>query len=137
MSLGFFITPLVETDLKIDLEDFTAKLLNRWKGSQLQYEEDSTSVYLLNFSIEMGTIDSPIRGGLHKDRRAISLKGYTESCAEFAVWYRNLIPAKYVLYFYDGAFNSYAELQIGSSVDEVVEEYKKDYGKKPGPWLNN
>jgi hypothetical protein len=137
MSLGFLITTFEETDLKIDVEDFTTKLLNRWKGSQVHHEEDSTNGYLLHFSIELGTIDSPIRGGIQDNRNTISLRGYAESCAEFAVWYRSLIPVKYRLYFCDGAFNSYAELQIGSSVDKVIEEYEKDYGKKLDPWFNH
>jgi hypothetical protein len=133
MGVAYLIGPIEETDLRINVEELTIKLLDKWKGSKIQYIQDSTSGYLLDWSIEMGTIDSPILGGIQKSGYTISLEGYLESCVEFGVWYRNLIPAKYVLYFFDSALDSYAELQIGSSVDKVIEEYEKDYGKKPWP----
>jgi len=104
-------------DWTIDPRELVEKLKHRWHGIKVKESE----IYALRWSVEVEGYH-PILGGLQSDCHTVTIDGGPiASVAEFAVWYRSLVPEQYSLFLYKGStFDRPVKLLRTTSKEELT-----------------
>lgn len=118
--MEYLITPPEDTDWKINLSDFAKNLLNQWPDVEIRQVTDSDDFYVLEWSIKVSGLGQRLDGALHRDGQGISLDGYLEDCARFALWFRSLVLSRQKLIFYDQGYNYNLALQQETTESEIM-----------------
>jgi hypothetical protein len=79
--------------------------------------------YALEWVVKVSGIEQRLDGALHRDGQGISLDGYLEDCARFAIWFRYLVPQTQKLVFYDQGYNSHVELEAETTESEIMQPF--------------
>lgn len=106
--MAYFIMLNEASSFKLDLQTFVTQLRHDWKDiailnpSKNPYLTDNP--YLVEWEIMINE-EFPLTGELHEDAKTISLEDQSlEDIADFAVWYRKLVPAhEEVFIFHDSS----------------------------------
>ena len=105
-------------DWVINQIEIVEELKNRWHGIEVM--EDVSDTYAIRWSVKVEGY--PILGGIQSDYHTLTIDGGPiATIAEFAIWYRNLVPEQYPLFLYKGStFNRPIELLRATSKEELV-----------------
>lgn len=108
--MEYLITPPEETNWKISHSYFVNNLLRQWPNVHIQEVTKQDDYYQLEWFTKVPGQALRLDGALHRDGRGVSLDGYLEDCAKFAIWFRSLVPKRQKLVFYDQGYNYHIEL---------------------------
>ncbi|MEC4815482.1 MAG: hypothetical protein SAK29_19715 [Scytonema sp. PMC 1069.18] len=118
--MEYLITPPEETDWQINQSDFVECLMKKWSNIQLKQITNSDDYYCLEGLIGVAGDEQTLEVALHRDKQGVSLDGYLEDCAFFAVWLRSLVPQNQKLVFYDQGYNVHIELKQNTTESEII-----------------
>lgn len=121
--MEYLITPPEETDWKINDSDFIDNLLKQWPDTEIQKVTNPDSYYVIEWFTKVSGLGQRLDGALHQDRQGVSLDGYLEDCAKFAIWLRSQVPKTQKLVFYDQGYNSHVELQEETTEAEIIKAF--------------
>jgi hypothetical protein len=121
--MEYLITPPEATDWKIPESDFTQHLSKQWSEIEIKKVTNPDDYYVIEWVIKSPKVGQRLDGALHRDGQGISLDGYLEECARFAVWFRSLVPQTQKLVFYDQGYNSQVELQAETTESEIMQPF--------------
>lgn len=93
----------------------------QWSGIKIRFVTNLNDYYSLEWTLQVPTTGQRLDGALHRDGQGISLDGYIQDCAIFAVWFRSLVPQTQKLVFYDQAYNFHVELQAQTTDAEIIQ----------------
>jgi hypothetical protein len=117
----YFISPPEKTDLKIDVEDLTDALRQKWPDIEIETITNPADNRALVWTIQFG--DRQLDGSLDKTGLVIHLDGDIRDCAEFAVWFRSQVPARYELIFYDESYSAVCELREDTTKSQIIDTF--------------
>jgi hypothetical protein len=120
MSYGYLIGSMGKSkNLKIDVSSVARSLHQTWK--EIEIKEVSIGTYLLEWEVMVR--GSFVHGGLQSDSQTVSIETSDVTVvAEFAVWYRSLIPQEHDLFLYTGpTWQHPIELFPDTSIEQIVE----------------
>lgn len=121
--MEYLITPPEPTDWKINESDLRDALSKQWSEIEIQKVTNQDDFYALEWVIKVPGSDRRLDGALHRDGQGISLDGYLEDCAIWAIWFRSLVSQTQKLVFYDQGFNSHLELQLETTEAEIIQPF--------------
>lgn len=121
--MEYLITPPEPTDWKINESDLIEHLSKQWSEIEIQKVTKKDDYYALEWVIKVLGSDRRLDGALHRDGQGISLDGYLEDCAIWAIWFRSLVPQTQKLVFYDQGFSSHIELRLETTEAEIIQPF--------------
>lgn len=121
--MEYLITPPEQTDWQINTSNFVNILLKQWPDTEIQKPTNPDDYYALEWFTKVPGQGLKLDGALHQDRQGVSLDGYLEDCARFAIWLRSQVPKTQKLVFYDQGYNSHIELQEGTTESEIMKAF--------------
>ena len=121
--MEYLITPPEATDWKINSKALRDNLKKSWSQIEFKMVTNPDDYYCLEWIIINPETRQRIDGALHRDEQGISLDGYIQDCATFAVWFRSLVSPSQNLLFYDQGFNSHIELQENTTESEIIKPF--------------
>lgn len=121
--MEYLITPPEETDWQINPSDFVNNLLKQWPDIKIQQITNPDDYYSLEWFTKVPELEPILNGALHRDGQGVSLEGYLEDCAFFAIWFRSQVPQTQKLVFYDQGYNAHIELQEGTTESEIIKSF--------------
>jgi hypothetical protein len=116
--MAYIVSPLEETDLHIDIEQFVEKLRAAWPGVQVQESSSTEDPFVIHWSLEEKK--HRLLGSLYGNLHSILIEALAPDATRFALWYRTLVPNKYKLFLYDEGFNEHVELTTTSTETQVL-----------------
>ncbi len=120
---AYFISPFKppiwtrETELRINPAEYSQELQQLWPDVRIR--SNYSEYYVLWWELKKDNA-FPIMGGLQNDYRVISIEGSGEYIADFALFHRAYISAKYSLYFFHESLETEFELVSGLTKDEII-----------------
>lgn len=121
--MEYLITPLEATDWKINESEFIDHLSKQWSDIEIKAVRNPDDYYSLEWVIKVPGMGQRLDCALHRDGQGISLDGYLEDCARFALWFRSLVPQTQQLVFYDQGYNSHIELTEKTTESEIIQPF--------------
>lgn len=121
--MEYLITPPETTDWTLNESDFRVHLKKQWPEIEIRSVTNPNDYYSLEWVIKVPTTGQRLDGALHRDRQGISLDGYLQDCAAFAIWFRSLVPQTQKLVFYDQGYNSHIELQTETIASHIIQPF--------------
>ncbi len=121
--MEYLITPKEPTNWNLDESDFKEHLKKQWSEIEIRSLLDTDDYYSLEWTLQVTTTGQRLDGALHRDGQGISLDGYIQDCAVFAIWFRSLVPQTIELVFYDQGYNSHIELQAETTDSEIIQPF--------------
>lgn len=122
--MEYLITPPEKTDWKINQSDFVNNLFREWPDIQIRQMTNPDDYYEFEWFTKVSGKALRLDGALHRDGRGVSLEGYLEDCAKFAIWFRSFVPKSQKLIFYDQGYNYYIELEEGITEAEILAAFE-------------
>lgn len=121
--MEYLITPPESTSWKINESDFIQHLEKQWSDIEIRKVTNPDDYYALEWVIKVSGIGQRLDGVLHRDGQGISLDGYLEDCAIFAIWFRSLVPQTQKLLLYDQGYNCHVELEAETTESEIMQPF--------------
>ena len=121
--MQYLITPSQSTDWQINPLEFVKNLSKQWSDIKIEKVSNPEDIYSLEWSIKPPQMGAGLDGGLHQDEQGISLDGYLEDCAKFAIWFRSQVPTIQELVFYDQSYNHSIELKTDTKDVEIIDVF--------------
>lgn len=121
--MEYLITPEESTAWRINSKALIEELGKSWSLQELKTVLSTDDYYCLEWIITIPETGQRIDGALHRDLQGISLDGYIQDCAAFAVWFRSLVSPSPKLVFYDQGFNSHVFLQENTTESEITQPF--------------
>ncbi len=121
--MPYFIIPVEESDLVIDVESFANQLRASWPSIQFEDVKMADDPFLLSWSLREGEIDHV--GDLHRDQRTISVDDYPAGVAKFALWIRAILPAQHKLMLYHDSSEVKVEITTTTRVEDIIAELNR------------
>jgi hypothetical protein len=121
--MKYLITPDQPTQWKINAVDFIKNLQKYWHDITIKNITNSDDYYSFEWVIKIPKKETRLEGALHRDGQGISLDGYLEDCATFAIWFRSLVPESQELIFYDQGYNYYLKLQHNTRISDIMQPF--------------
>jgi len=121
--MEYLITPPEPTDWKINESDFIQYLKKQWSDIEIRKVTNPDDYYALEWVVKVSGIEQRLDGALHRDGQGISLDGYLEDCARFAILFRYIVPQAQKLVFYDQGYNSHVELEAETTESEIMQPF--------------
>jgi len=122
--MQYLITPPKETDWQINQSYFVNNILKEWPDAEIQVVTNPDRFYQLEWFTKVSGEGLRLDGALHRDGQGVSLEGYLEDCAKFAIWFRSFVPKSQKLIFYDQGYNYYIELEEGITEAEILAAFE-------------
>lgn len=119
--MQYLITPSQSTNWQINPPEFVKKLSQQWPDIKIETVPNSEDYYTLEWCLKPPEMGARLDGALHQDGQGISLDGYIEDCAKFAIWFRAQVPTIQELVFYDQEYNHHIELKTNTKEAEIME----------------
>jgi hypothetical protein len=119
--MEYLITPKEPTSWSLNESDFKEHLKKKWSKIEIHSITNLDDFYSLEWTLQVPTTEERLDGALHRDGQGISLDGYIQDCAIFAIWFRSLVPQTQELLFYDQAYNFHVELQPQTIDSEIIQ----------------
>lgn len=121
--MEYLITPPESTEWRINPKALIEDLEKYWSQIKLKTVTNPDDYYCLEWIITVPETGQRLDGALHRDLQGISLDGYIQDCATFAVWFRSLVSASQQLVFYDQGLNSHVYLQENSTESDIIQPF--------------
>ena len=121
MSYGYLINSMGKSAFKVNKNLLESELKNEW--TEVEVNTPDVGPYLLEWTLP----GSPryFRGGLQSDSQTMAIE--TDSLklvAEFATWYRTIVPKECCLFLYQGStWQNPKELLLTTTIEEIVEAF--------------
>jgi hypothetical protein len=125
MSYSYLIGPIeFPAKLEIDIDYFIQQLKTKWPDATVRQTMDQSTIYSLEWQLKTGG-EGALYGGLRLSPPIVSIDGGDLSLiAEFAIWYRSIIPSEFKLYFYVSSLNREPmELKEDTKEAEIRENF--------------
>jgi len=119
--MSYFISPREQTDLRVDPTELAEAIQTRWQGADVRFATNPASNHALEWVVTIA--NRSLEGSLDKTEQVVHLAGDVEDCAQFAIWYRTLVPARYALAFYDEGYSADVELADGTNELQLKEPF--------------
>ncbi|MGZ3459134.1 MAG: hypothetical protein ACXU86_11600 [Archangium sp.] len=117
---------LSKAEWRTSPQELASHLRARWPDVILQDVSGADSSESLRFKLKM--THSELWGTLFSQGKGIFFEGDLCDVAEFALWFRSLVPASEPLLFCDEAMNGSLDLEPGTTQDDIF----RLYGYAPG-----
>lgn len=114
--MNYFVSPPEETSWRMEPSAFVADLLTRWPTAKVQYEADSEThshFWVVQMSHDV------LEGRFFRDDEGVALDGDMRDCADFALWFRSLVPPEQELWFYDQSYSAHVKLKPNTTATTV------------------
>ncbi len=121
--MEYLITPPQPTNWQINASDFSQDIQKQWSDIEISPITNPDNYYALECIIKVPGIGQRLDVALHRDGQGISLDGYLEDCARFAIWIRSLVAPTQELVFYDQGYNSHIELRAETNESDIMEPF--------------
>jgi hypothetical protein len=119
--MNYFISPPVDTDLKIDSAQLINRLKAEWPNIDIQPLDNPSRPYSLSFRIPIK--NGFLEGSLERTEQCVVLDGDVQDCAKFALWLRSWVDHKYKLVFYDEAYSADVELSLETTAHDIIKRF--------------
>ena len=119
--MSYFISPREETDLRVDPQWLASSIQRQWQGAELRFPDDPGDNHSVEWTVRRE--GRHLEGSLDRTCQVIHLVGDVEDCAHFATWYRNVVPLRYSLAFYDEGYSADVELRANTNEAELTEPF--------------
>jgi len=116
--MNFLISDFEENTVHIEVIDFLIKLQSQWTQVKMEYVSGQNNGFRVRWELEIN--GNSLLGGVHQNLQGVSIEGQFEAIANFAVWFRHLIPFNQKLFLYDEGFNNHAELFENTTTSELL-----------------
>ena len=104
MSDAYLISPLDEDIYcKVEPENLAEKLKTHWPQCEAVFNTTPESSYVLHWRIRPGQYS--LLGGLQANCQIVSVEGDLAEVADFARWYRAIVPSECRLFIYHTSIN--------------------------------
>lgn len=120
--MEYLITPPKQTNWHINESNLMNHLFKKWLNIQIKEMTNPDDFYLFKGLIKLSS-DKTLEFALHRDRQGVSLDGYIEDCAFFAVWLRSIVPQNQKLVFYDQGYNAHIELNQSTTELDIINSF--------------
>jgi hypothetical protein len=121
--MEYLITPYQPTQWKINTVDFIENLEKSWHDTTIKTLTNPDDYYSIEWVIKIPEKGTRLDGALHRDGQGISLDGYLEDCATFAIWFQSLVPENQELMFYDQGYNYCLKLQPNTAISDIIQPF--------------
>lgn len=112
--------PNPSSGLRMNADELAYRIKGRWRDAKVRLQEERTS--FLQWSVPLG--ETRLLGGLLPNQEVIYLEGALEQVAEFAAWYRGIVPMQYELvFFYEGRYEQQIPLVQGITAEGIVSAF--------------
>jgi hypothetical protein len=112
------ISPSRETDWRLDPDEFTRLLRDRWRDAEITEFDDPEFLAALDFRVKLD--GRQVDGNLSRDGQVVGLDGDIPEAAEFAAWLRSVVPPDQELIFYDQGYHFDVPLRPDITPEEIV-----------------
>src|SRR5690349_12709564 len=112
------ISPAADTSWKLDPQQLLTALLTRYPLVQVIDVSETSEAHCLEWTWLAS--NGPVDGSLDGARNTVALDGDIDDCAEFAVWFRGLVPETQELVFYDESYSANAMLGSTTTAKELI-----------------
>ncbi len=116
--MNYLISPLEETDFKIEQAQLINALKAEWSNIDIQTIVNPERAYSLSFRIPL--TNDILEGRLERAGQCVVLEGDVRDCAQFALWLRSQLDSKHKLLFYDEAYSADVELGSETTAHEII-----------------
>lgn len=114
----YFISRPDDNQWSLDIEAFARKLQSRWPSARLRSRSDQAQW-------DIREREYTIVGELYlSPGPVVCVEGELESCAEFALWYRQQIPADQLIWFYDDELSDHVVLGNETTIEQIVDAFE-------------
>jgi hypothetical protein len=121
VGVEYLITPET-SDFMIDTDYFVAALQNRWPNAKIHFITDPQTPSILQWSLVMDDSSSML-GDFNKQGISFEVSGLS-NVADFARWYRTIVPAKYKLFLYKSSLNHEPiELTETITTEDIIRDF--------------
>jgi hypothetical protein len=126
MSERYIISPLEETsDLRVDIDHLFREVRARWPDADVRRGSDAGDLgdpEILSWV--MVVTKYSMYCWLSRTQQALHLEGgSTEDCAKVALMFRELVPARYRLFYYDQGFNEVMEITKDTTEQDFIDTW--------------
>ncbi len=102
--MKMFISPPAETTWKVDPEQLGPRLKEFSPCVEIRAQEECSTAHRIEWT--WPTPDGLVEGSLDVECTGVVVDGDVRHCAEFAVWFRTLVPKEQELLFYDEGYSA-------------------------------
>ncbi|MEP7288967.1 MAG: hypothetical protein ABI947_24705 [Chloroflexota bacterium] len=121
--MAYFISPLEESDLELQVETFVQQLGAHWPDLEI-LKPVPGDTYLVSWSLSIEGFRQ--LGGIQMGRQIVSIDDFPLGAAKFAVWYRTQIPSKHKLFIYHESSDQEFELLSTTTEEELLNMLNSD-----------
>lgn len=116
--MKMFISPPTETNWTADPDELARLLAAFAPQMTVRRHDKHSSAHSLEWT--WPTPDGPVEGSLNAARDCVVLDGDINRCADFAVWFRTLVPPVQPLVFYDESYSADVALEAHATAAELA-----------------
>ena len=114
----YFISRPDDNEWSLDIEAFARKLQERWPNIRLRS-------YPAQAEWDIKEEEYVIVGELYfSPGPVVCIDGELKGCAEFALWYRQQIPADQLIWFYDDELSNHVVLDNETTIEQIVNAFE-------------
>jgi len=119
--MPYFIDSLDTLDFEFDVDEFADQLRARWQSVR-EDTFDQSGLFAGCWLVDFGSTGH-LMITLHKDQKSVSIDDAdVYSIAQFALWYRKLIPVHYSLYLYHDSWgDELVEISPSNTETEIAD----------------
>jgi hypothetical protein len=114
---GFLVSPSVETDWRLDPDEFETRLRADWPEADVSPVETPESIAAVQFVVPL---EERLDGRFWRNGQVLELQGRPEESAELAAWFRRIVPAEQELLFYDQGYEVHLPLTEETTASDIV-----------------
>jgi hypothetical protein len=114
---GFLVSPSIETEWRLDPEEFESRLRTDWPHADVSTAETPDSIAAVQFVVPL---EVRLDGRFWRNGQVLELQGRPEESAELAAWFRRIVPPEQELLFYDDGYEVHVQLTEGTTPSDIV-----------------
>src|SRR5262245_6902430 len=119
--MSYFISPPTATTWNISEKDFATALRTRWPDADIRAVSIPQSNHTLEWRIQLG--DKQLEGSCDRTGQVIHLDGDIFNSAQFALWFRSIVPRQQPLVFYDEGYSADVNLTNDTTAEQITEPF--------------
>lgn len=116
--MKMLISSPTETAWRVDPDELGQLLQKLSSRISIRHQNMHSTAHALEW--DWSTPDGPIEGSLNAARDCVVLDGDVERCAEFAVWFRSVVPPDQDLLFYDEGYSADVPLLMNTTAEALA-----------------
>jgi len=119
--VSYFITPPAATTWKLEPAALAEQLRRAWPAVHVQVVENPERRHAIEWDMAMDR--GPLQGSIDREGQAIHLDSDIRNCAQFAVWFRSIIPHEQALIFFDEGYAVDIPLDAATTEATIVSAF--------------